>query len=113
MASGLLDPLIARRNNFTLDRKGAWRPDTPSAWRAEVWPIQVEVVFEDPVPVGPDRLVARGLGLGRNEALRRIKCDIALRRPTRAGFIFTVMAGIGRDSGDVAERVISSSSIRA
>jgi hypothetical protein len=53
----------------------------------------VEVVFEDPVPVRAERLIAQGLGLSRNEVLRRIKCDIALRRPTSAGFTFTVMAG--------------------
>jgi len=53
----------------------------------------VEVVFEDPVPVRPERLIAQGLGLSRNEVLRRIKCDIPLRRPTRAVFTFTVMAG--------------------
>jgi len=31
VASRLLDPLLARRNRFTLDLKGAWRLDTPSA----------------------------------------------------------------------------------
>jgi hypothetical protein len=53
VASRLLDPLLARRNRFTLDWKGAWRLDTPSAWRAEAWPVKVEVVFEDPVPGAP------------------------------------------------------------
>jgi hypothetical protein len=57
VASRLLDPLLARRNRFTLDWKGAWRLDTPSAWRAEAWPVKVEVVFEDPVPVRPERLI--------------------------------------------------------
>jgi hypothetical protein len=93
VASRLLDPLLARRNRLTLDWKGAWRLDTPSAWRAEAWPVTVEVVFEDPVPVRPERLIAQGLGLSRNEVLRQIKCDIPLRRPTSAGFTFTVMAG--------------------
>jgi hypothetical protein len=93
VASRLLDPLLARRNRFTLDWAGAWRLDAPSAWRAEAWPAKVEVVFEDPVPVRPERLIAQGLGLSRNEVLRRIKCDIPLRRPTSAGFTFTVMAG--------------------
>ena len=85
--------LLARRNRFTLDWTGAWRLDTPPAWPAGAWPVQVEVVFEDPVPVRPDRLIAQGLGLSRNEVLRRIKCDIPLRRPVSAGFTFTVMAG--------------------
>jgi hypothetical protein len=44
------------------------------------------------VPVRPERLIAQGLGLSRNEVLRRIKCDIPLGRPTGAGFTFTVMA---------------------
>ena len=52
----------------------------------------MEVVFEDPVPVRPERLIAQGLGLSRNEVLGRIKCDIPLRRPTNTGFTFTVMA---------------------
>jgi hypothetical protein len=93
VASRLLDPLLARRNRFSLDWTGAWRLDTPSVWPDEAWPVQVRVVFADPVPVRPDRLIARGLDFSRNEVLRRIKCDIALRRPTSAGFTFTVMAG--------------------
>jgi hypothetical protein len=94
VASTLLDPLLARRSSFTLDWTGAWRLDTPSAWLNEAWPVQVEVAFADPVPVRPDRLIAQGLGLSRHEALRRIKCDIPVRRPTSAGFTFT---GIARD----------------
>jgi hypothetical protein len=93
VASRLLDPLLARRSRFALDWTGAWRLDTPSARRDEAWPVQLEVLFEDPVPVRPDRLIAQGLGLSRPEVLRRIKCDIPLRRPTTAGFTFTVMAG--------------------
>ncbi len=91
MASTLLDPLLARRNHFTLDWTGAWRLDNSSEWLDEECPFMVEVVFDDPVPVRPDRLVAQGLGLSRNEVLRRIKCDIPLRRPTSTGFIFTVL----------------------
>jgi hypothetical protein len=93
VASRLLDPRLARRNRFTLDWTGAWRLDTRSAWLDEARPVLVEVVFEDPVPVRPDRLIAQGLGLSRNGVLRRIKCDIPLRRPTSAGFTFTVIAG--------------------
>ena len=92
VASRLLDPLLARRNRFTLDWAGAWRLDIPPAWPGEALPpVQVEVVFKDPVPVRPERLIAQGLGLSRNEVLRRIKCDIPLRRPTSTGFTFTVM----------------------
>jgi hypothetical protein len=92
VASRLLDPLFARRNHFTLDWTGAWRLDTPSALLDEVWPIRVKVDFEAPVPVRPERLIAQGLDLSRNEVRRRIKCAIPLRRPMSTGFTFTVMA---------------------
>ncbi len=52
----------------------------------------MEVVFADPVPVRPDRLIARGLGLSRNEVLRRVECDVPLRRPVSTGFTCTVLA---------------------
>ncbi len=91
VASRLLDPLLARRNRFALDWTDAWRLDTPPGPLDGAWPIQVEVHFEDPVPVRPERLVAQGLGLSRNEVLRRVKCDIPLRRRTSAGFAFIVM----------------------
>ncbi|WP_406104116.1 DUF1062 domain-containing protein [Micromonospora globbae] len=93
VASTLLDPLLARRHHFTLDWTGAWRLDAPSAGLDAAWPVQVAVVFADPVPLRPDRLIAQGLGLSRNEALRRVKCDIPVRRPTSIGFTFTVLAG--------------------
>ena len=93
VAATLLEPLLARRHSFALDWRGAWCLDAPPVRLDEAWPVQVEVVFEDPVPVRPDRLIAQGIGLSRNEVLRRIKCDIPLRRPTSAGFTFTVMAG--------------------
>src|ERR1700722_4945902 len=93
VASRLLDPLLARRNRFTLDWTGAWRLDVPSVWRAEVWPVTVQVAFEEPVPVRPDRLIAQGLGLSRNQALRRIKCDTPLRRANCAGYTLTALDG--------------------
>ncbi|MFA1543575.1 DUF1062 domain-containing protein [Actinomadura monticuli] len=91
VASRLLDPLLARRNRFALDWRGAWRLDAPPPRPDGPWPVRVEVVLEDPVPVRPDRLIARGLGLSRSEVLRRIKCEVPLRRTTSAGFAFTVM----------------------
>ncbi|WP_231933462.1 DUF1062 domain-containing protein [Micromonospora coxensis] len=93
VASRLLDPWLARRNRFTLDWTGAWRLDTPGVPLDEAWPIRVEVVFDDPVPVRPDRLIAHEFGLSRPEVLRRTKCDIPLRRPTSTGFTFVVMVG--------------------
>jgi hypothetical protein len=93
VASSLLDPRFARRNRFTLDWTGAWRLDIPPASLDEASPpVQVRVVFEDPVPVRPERLIAQGLGFSRHEVRRRIKSDIPLRRPTSTGFTFTVLA---------------------
>jgi hypothetical protein len=97
VASRLLDPLLARRNRFTLDWTGAWRLDAPAALPAEAlpeeaWPVRVEVTFADPVPVRPERLIAQGLGLSRNQVLRRVKCNIPLGRLTSTGFTFTVLA---------------------
>jgi hypothetical protein len=94
VASTLLDPLFASRNHVTLDWSGAWELDIPMAWADEEYPVKVEVVFEDPIPVRPERLIGQGLGLSRNEVVRRIKCDIPLRRLTNAGFTFTVMASV-------------------
>jgi hypothetical protein len=91
VASTLLDPLFARRNHFTLDWSGAWELAISTAWVDEECPVKAEVLFEDPIPVRPERLIAQGLGLSRNEVTRRIKCDIPLRRPTSTGFTFTVM----------------------
>lgn len=91
VASWLVDPQFARRNRFTLDWRGAWQMDTPPVTLDNPWPVKIEVIFEDPVPVRPDWLIAHGLGLSRNEVLRRIKCAIPMRRPTSAGFTFTLM----------------------
>ena len=93
VAARLLDPLLARRNHFTLDWEGAWRLDVPPAVPGASWPVKVEVVFADPVPVRPGRLIAQGLGLSRNAALRRVKCDIPLGRPRSTRFTFTVLTG--------------------
>lgn len=93
VASRLLDPLLARRNRFTLDWTGAWRLHTPPERPDRAWPVQVRVAFDDPVPVRPERLIAHGLGLSRNEVRRRIKSETPLRRPTSTGFTFTVPAG--------------------
>jgi len=90
--STLLDPQFARRNGITLDWTGAWRLDIPPGWAGEALPpVQAEVVFADPVPVRPDRLIAHGLGLSRQEVLRRVKSDTPLSRPTSSGFTFTMM----------------------
>src|ERR1700733_9919270 len=61
VASTLLDPAFARRNHFTLDWTGAWRLDSSPDRLDKEYPYRVEVVFEDPVPVRPERLIAQGL----------------------------------------------------
>ncbi|HEY1915442.1 MAG TPA: DUF1062 domain-containing protein [Streptosporangiaceae bacterium] len=91
VASTLLGSLLAQRNRFTLDWTGAWRLETPPAMLGQAWPVQVEVRFEDPVPVRPDRLIALGLGLSRNQVRHRVKCEIPLHRRTSAGFCFAVL----------------------
>jgi hypothetical protein len=91
VAATLLDPLLARRHGFALDWQGAWQLDAPPARPDEPWPWQVTVDFADPVPIRPDRLIAQGLGLSRTEVLRRIKCDVSLRRTTSIGFTFVVL----------------------
>lgn len=90
VARALLDPLIARRNRFTLDWNGAWRLITPPAPPSADWPVQVRVEFVDPIPIRPERLITRGLGISRKEIEQRIKIDIPLNRKTKADFTFTI-----------------------
>ncbi|MFI5834207.1 DUF1062 domain-containing protein [Micromonospora sp. NPDC051300] len=92
VARTLLDPALARRNRFALDWTDAWRLDPTPVPLGEAWPVRVEVVLRDPIPVRPDRLVARGLGLSRSEVGRRVKCDVPMRRSRTAGFAFTLMS---------------------
>ncbi|PRX52967.1 hypothetical protein B0I32_12985 [Nonomuraea fuscirosea] len=91
VVSTLFDPAFAKRNRYTLDWSGAWRLALTPVPLDEPWPVRVEVGFDDPVPVRPDRLIARGLGLSRNDVRRRVKGDFALRRTVSTGFAFTVM----------------------
>nr|WP_207934095.1 DUF1062 domain-containing protein [Actinomadura sp. KC06] len=88
----LLDPLVARRNRFTLDWDGAWHLDTPEVPPLDAdWPVRVDVTFEAPVPLRPDRLIGQGLGLSRNSVERRVKCEVALARRTSRSFSFTLL----------------------
>lgn len=86
----LFDPLVGRRNRFTLLWDGCWEfvhsppPESP-------WPVQVSVTFHDPVPVRPDRLIAQGLGISRGEIAGRIKIDIPLNRKTQRDFSFILL----------------------
>ncbi|MEU9514736.1 DUF1062 domain-containing protein [Micromonospora sp. NPDC048169] len=91
VAATLLDPAFARRCRFTLDWTDAWTVDAPTV-PLDGWPVRVDVTFDDPVPVRPDRLIANRFGLTRPEVLRRVKCDIPLKRPTSTAFTFTVLA---------------------
>lgn len=87
----LADPMLARRNRFSLDWTGAWRLDTPPAWLDQGRPVRVETGFEVPVPLRLVRLSVQGPGPSRNEVRRQIKRGIPLRRPTSTGFAFAVM----------------------
>ncbi|CAL9350750.1 hypothetical protein SUDANB121_00472 [Nocardiopsis dassonvillei] len=86
----LFDPLIARRNRFALDWDGCWELQAPPVPEGP-WPVEVTVVFDDPVPVRPERLIARGLGVSRAEVLRRAKADVPLNRRTQRDFSFLLL----------------------
>ncbi|MEV0202635.1 DUF1062 domain-containing protein [Nonomuraea sp. NPDC050691] len=86
----LLDPLIARRNRFALDWDGCWELHAPPVPEGP-WPLQITVTFDDPVPVRPERLIAEGLGISRNEIARRVKIDIPLNRRTTSDFSFVLV----------------------
>jgi hypothetical protein len=90
VARTLLDPSTARRNRIALDWDGCWELDAPAAPECP-WPLRFAVVFDDPVPVRPERLIARGLGLSRGEVARRVKTDIPLHRRTRRDFAFVLV----------------------
>ena len=64
VAATLLDPLLARRNRFTLDWTGAWRLDTAPLPLDDAWPVQVDVAFADQVDVHPSRY-RRGITIER------------------------------------------------
>ncbi len=86
----LLDPWIARCNRFALDWDGCWELHAPPA-PEDPWPLEITVTFDNPVPVRPERLIARGLGLSRNEIARRVKIDIPLNRRTKLDFSFVLV----------------------
>jgi hypothetical protein len=86
----LLDPLIARRNRFALDWDGCWELHAPPV-PEDPWPLQITVTFDDPVPVRPERLIAHGLGIRRNEIAHRVKIDIPLNRRTKLDFSFVLV----------------------
>ncbi|MEU5725888.1 DUF1062 domain-containing protein [Micromonospora sp. NPDC047738] len=59
IARVLPDPLTARRNRFALD--SCWELLAPSPPESP-WPLQVSVIFDDPVPLRPERLIAEAAG---------------------------------------------------
>ncbi|ONK14180.1 hypothetical protein STBA_49590 [Streptomyces sp. MP131-18] len=89
----LLDPLIARRNRFALDWNGCWELHA-SPVPEDPWPLRITVAFDDPVPVRPERLIARGLGISRNEIADRVKTDIPLNRRTKEDFSFFLVGPV-------------------
>lgn len=97
-AAVLLDPLIARRNHYSLDWTDAWELTAPNLGRHADRPRTVRVMFEVSVPIRPVRLIADGLELSRAELERlitsqRITSTIDLRRKTSSNFDFVVMPG--------------------
>jgi hypothetical protein len=89
VACTLLDPVIARRNRFTLKWDRCWELHAPPV-PEDPWPVQITVAFNDPVPLRPERLMAHGLGISRNEIARRVKIDIPLNRRTIRDFSLVV-----------------------
>ncbi|MFE9207227.1 DUF1062 domain-containing protein [Micromonospora sp. NPDC007230] len=61
IARVLHDPLIAQRNRFALKWDSCWEPLAPSPPESP-WPLQVSVIFDDPAPPRPERLIAQGAG---------------------------------------------------
>ncbi|WP_346124926.1 DUF1062 domain-containing protein [Micromonospora coerulea] len=61
VARVLLDPLIARRNRFALAWDSCWELLAPSPPESP-WPVQVSVIFDEPVPLCHERLIAQGAG---------------------------------------------------
>lgn len=96
VADVLLDPLIGRRNHYSLDWTDAWELVIPVVETAGDRRIEVRVEFADPVPVRPVRLIAQGLGLTRGEVERliadkRIQSTTKLTGKTAASFEFAVL----------------------
>ncbi|MEU8384449.1 DUF1062 domain-containing protein [Streptosporangium sp. NPDC048865] len=89
VARTLLDPAIARRNRFTPAWDGCWELHTPPV-PEDPWPLQITVTFHDPVPLRPERLIAHGSGISRNEIARRVKIDIPPNRRTTQDFSFII-----------------------
>ncbi|MFI6500959.1 DUF1062 domain-containing protein [Nonomuraea typhae] len=90
VAATLLDPSTARRNRFGLEWDGCWELHAPTPPESP-WPLRFTVTFEDPVPLRPERLIAQGLGISRNELARRVKIDIPLNRRTTRNFSFLLL----------------------
>ncbi|MEU5947548.1 DUF1062 domain-containing protein [Micromonospora sp. NPDC047465] len=61
VARVLLDPLIARRNRFALTWDSCWELLAPTSPESP-WPVQVSATTDDPVPLRPERLIAKGAG---------------------------------------------------
>jgi hypothetical protein len=96
VAEALLDLLIARGNHYSLDWTDAWKLAATEIQPHVGGRMHVRVLFDDPVPVRPVRIIAQGLKLSRGEVERlitdrRIASAIELRRKTSSNFDFEVM----------------------
>lgn len=90
VATTLAGPALDRGDRFALARDGCWQLHAPTVPEGP-WPLTVTVAFQDPVPVRPERLIARGRSIGRGEVLRRVKTHLPRRRKTIGDFSFVLL----------------------
>ncbi|MGK5685155.1 DUF1062 domain-containing protein [Actinoplanes sp. URMC 104] len=91
----LQDPVLGRRNRFTLDWDGAWRLDTGGTDHRDAEVLDVSVRFAARIPVRPVRLIAEACGLARAEVERlvaegRIVSAVRLSGKLSGDFGFTM-----------------------
>jgi hypothetical protein len=85
--------LLKHQKRIPLDWDGAWRLDTGTPDQGDV--LDATVHFAAPIPLGPVRLIAAGLGLARAEVERllaggKLVSAIRLTGKTAADFTFTL-----------------------
>lgn len=86
----LQDPVVRRRNRFSLGWDGAWRLDTGGPVPPDREVLDVSVRFAARIPLRPVRLISEGCGLSRAE-VERLVADGRIVSAVRPG---------GRTSGD-------------
>ncbi|WCN79062.1 DUF1062 domain-containing protein [Micromonospora sp. LH3U1] len=94
-AALLQDPVVQRRNRFSLDWRNSWRLDTGETDHLASETIDVSVRFAARIPVRPVRLIAEGCGLSRAEVDRlitegRLVSAVRLSGKLSGDFTFTL-----------------------